>query len=177
MAYWEDPPGRRNIRLPRRAYRSGDAFLVTIGAVGRIAIFDDPRIAGVVVRHLDSALRTRGGPVDACCLMPNHLHLLLAAVPDVVTWVGRFKAATTTAARRAGIRSSLWQRSFHDRCLPRRHGFVEAAARYIIDNPVRAGLATRWDEWPYTRVVLGRRGGVTNDPDRSELATRPTPGR
>ncbi len=71
----------------------------------------------------------------------------------MVAWVATFKAATTTAARTAGFARQLWQRRFYDRCLSRHGESVEAATIYVTENPVRAGLVDRAEDWPYTRVA------------------------
>jgi hypothetical protein len=41
-----------------------------------------------------------------------------------------------------------WRQGVFDRLL-RRDEFVGSKWEYIRENPVRAGLVTRWEEWPY----------------------------
>ena len=45
----------------------------------------------------------------------------------------------------AGIR---WQRDFFDHRLRDDENFTDKA-NYILKNPVRAGLAARFEDWPY----------------------------
>ncbi len=42
----------------------------------------------------------------------------------------------------------VWQRSFFDHAL-RDEESLEAVARYIVSNPVRAGLVEDWRDYPF----------------------------
>ena len=81
-------------------------------------------------------------------LMPDHLHMLVG-IPgnaDLSNLLRDFKRVTATIAR------IHWQRNFFDHRL--RHDESEAEkSEYIRQNPVRAGLISAEDEWPY--VLLG----------------------
>ena len=73
--------------------------------------------------------------------MPDHVHVLLfgeSDVSDLRASVKRFKQMTSFAHKRAhGV--ELWQPGYHEHIL-RDDEATEAAARYIPENPVRAGL-------------------------------------
>lgn len=76
--------------------------------------------------------------------MPDHLHAI-SAIPyggKLAETIRNWKRLT---ARNHGI---LWQRNFFDHRL-RPAENLELKARYIRDNPVRAGLADRAEDWPY----------------------------
>jgi putative transposase len=77
-------------------------------------------------------------------LMPDHLHMLAIFGPDanMSKVVRSWKRYT---ARHVGIR---WQRDFFDHRL-RSDESLEEKAAYILNNPVRAGLVTRSEDWPY----------------------------
>jgi REP element-mobilizing transposase RayT len=146
------PPQRKNIRLPAEAYRTGDPFHVDVCTADRRPVFRDSRLAGMVARRLNAQLRESGGPVLAYCLMHEHLHLEIVADPDLVLWVRLFKSATAAQAARLGLQGRLWQRGFHDRCLTRTDETLADVARYIVKNPVRAGLVQRAEDWPCSRI-------------------------
>ena len=81
--------------------------------------------------------------VDAYCLMPNHVHLVL--VPSDMC--GLTKALTETHRRytlainaRENWRGCLWQGRFFSVPLDERH--YDNAIRYVEMNPVRAGLCS-----------------------------------
>ena len=91
----------------------------------------------------------------AWVLMPDHAHWLLqlGESADLAAAVNRLKSGSTRAANRTlGRNGPLWAHAFHDRAL-RRDEDVMAVARYIIANPLRAGLVTRVGEYPFWNAV------------------------
>ena len=77
-------------------------------------------------------------------LMPDHLHALISINGDqsLAKTIGNFKRATN---KFAGV---IWQRNFFDHRL-RDDGGPIGKESYIRQNPVRAGLVTNADDWPY----------------------------
>ena len=58
------------------------------------------------------------------------------------------KSLSTKAVRHAsGGNSVLWQRGFHDRALRREEDLVRMA-RYVVANPLRAGLVEKLGDYP-----------------------------
>jgi putative transposase len=82
--------------------------------------------------------------LDLMLLMPDHLHALIAidGEASLSKIISDFKRAT---AKFGGIR---WQRNFFDHRL-RHDESLEEKAAYIMNNPVRAGLAQNSEDWPY----------------------------
>jgi putative transposase len=63
--------------------------------------------------------------------------------------VGAFKGRVAKHVNAALQRSGpLWQHGFHDHAV-RREEDVEQITRYVIENPVRAGLVRTIAEYPY----------------------------
>jgi REP element-mobilizing transposase RayT len=84
----------------------------------------------------------------ACCLMPDHLHWLIADAASMSQLVHSFKSYSTYAARTLGYRSKVWQRSYWDHVLRRDEDLI-AVAEYIVLNPVREGMVRDFREYPY----------------------------
>jgi putative transposase len=87
--------------------------------------------------------------------MPDHAHVLALGVADeanVIRFMQRFKQVTGFRYKRR-CAGALWQHSFYDKAL-RRDEDVLIAAGYVLGNPVRAGLMTADDVWPYQGGVL-----------------------
>ena len=104
------------------------------------------------------------------CLMPNHVHMI--AVPKDTNGLARlFGTAHHRYAKRVNAmhdwRGHLWQERFYSVVMDESHTL--AAMRYIEQNPVRAGLCGRADEWPWSSVHANL--GNRNDPiiDTSEI--------
>jgi len=79
-----------------------------------------------------------------CLLMPDHLHALISfpATESMAKVVRNFKEHT---AKRSSVN---WQRDFFDHRL-RDERNLQLKADYIRQNPVRAGLTSSADQWPY----------------------------
>jgi REP element-mobilizing transposase RayT len=82
--------------------------------------------------------------------MPDHLHLLVMGTrPDA--HLPRF---VNIAKQHSGYEfakatgSRLWDTGYYDRVL-RDSEATEAVARYILSNPVRAGLVTSVADYPF----------------------------
>ena len=86
----------------------------------------------------------------AFVVMPDHFHWLLQLTGSrsLSTIVN---AAKSGSARRINAildsRRQLWQKGFYDRAI-RRDEDVESIARYIVTNPLRAGLVESLSEYP-----------------------------
>ena len=102
----------------------------------------------------------------AWCLMPNHLHLIL--IPRSPEGL---RKALGEAHRRYSRRINaahdwtgyLWQGRIAS--YPMADAHLLAAVRYVELNPVRAGLAKRAEDWPWSSArahVGGRADGLTD---------------
>lgn len=85
-------------------------------------------------------------------LMPDHLHVMVAlgTTESLPRLLQRVKAVTAHAVNRELGRSNgtVWMPGYHDRAL-RRQDDMRVIARYLIANPLRAGLATSVCAYPY----------------------------
>lgn len=87
----------------------------------------------------------------AYCLMPNHVHLI-AVPPDKTSMSPAIGEAHRRYTRhinfREGWRGYLWQGRFASYVMNQR--YLLACVRYIENNPVRAGLVGKPEEWPWS---------------------------
>ena len=79
--------------------------------------------------------------VPAYCLMPDHVHLLLEGTTDEADLREAVRAWKQLVgyAWKSQTKAHLWQTGFHDRVL-REGDDTRAVVRYLLNNPVRAGL-------------------------------------
>src|SRR5277367_1716111 len=104
-----------------------------------------------------------GVAVWGYCLMPNHIHLIMVPHDEA----GLREALGETHRRytrrvnfREGWRGHLWQGRFAS--VPMDEPHLLACARYVELNPVRARLAGRAEDWPWSSVhahLAGRDDG------------------
>ena len=91
--------------------------------------------------------------VWAYCLMPNHVHLLLT--PGEPQGLGRavgeaHRRYTNFVNARGRWSGHLFQSRFASVAMDEDH--LLAAVRYVSLNPVRARLAARAEQWPWSSV-------------------------
>ena len=82
-------------------------------------------------------------------VMPDHVHALISFPPSgkpLDSIISKWKEWT---AKKLGI---VWQRDFFEHRLRKEESFREKAD-YVLENPVRAGLAKRWEDWPYMFIA------------------------
>lgn len=141
---------RSHLLRKGRFSEPGRAYLITTVTHGRERLFTDWRLRRVVVRELVAA------PVEtlAWVLMPEHLHwLLVLGEADLGTVVGAMKSRSALAVNRALERKGpLWQKGYHDH-LVRREEDLRALARYLVANPIRAGLVEQVGDYPLWDAV------------------------
>ena len=132
------------------------AYMVTTVTAGREKVFADLFSGRILVNCLRSQHDL--GQVDslAFVVMPDHLHWLLvlrqgASLSSVMRAVkGRSSRLIGDYRRDAPATSPhkpLWQEGFHDHAL-RKDEDLQAAARYVVANPLRAGVVSRIGDYP-----------------------------
>ena len=95
------------------------------------------------------------------CVMPNHVHVLIRQEPGfpLAEIVRSWKVFTAREAnailRRTG---RFWMREYHDRCI-RDENHLAVAVAYIRNNPVKAGLCERAEDWPWSSATGMRTSG------------------
>jgi REP element-mobilizing transposase RayT len=80
--------------------------------------------------------------------MPDHFHALVCPTKDREAKIAQFSAGLKRFVRSQTQAAWKWQEGVFDRLL-RRDEFAESKWFYIRENPVRAGLVERWEDWPY----------------------------
>lgn len=124
-------------------------YLLTATTEGRETLFTDLAIGRLVVAELKAAQQDDLAESLAWVLMPDHLHWLIAlqhgSLSDLMRRIkGRSAKRINQLTKRQG---KLWQDGFHDRALRREEDLLPAA-RYIVANPLRAGLVSRVGDYP-----------------------------
>ena len=100
---------------------------------------------------LAQACRSNGVEVWSYCLMPNHVHLILAPSDET----GLSRAVGETHRRYSGyinarlrVTGHLFQGRFG--CVAMDESHLMAAFRYVALNPVKAKLAATAADWPWS---------------------------
>ena len=141
------------MRLEEASYSSPEmVYFATLCARDKGILFLDPELARAVVESLLWCRASDHFRIYAYCLMPDHLHIAVSPNESGICLsksVGVFKSYTTRESWKFGFTGQLWQRSWYDH-IARRDEDVIAICRYILENPLRKGLISESDEWPYS---------------------------
>ncbi|WP_271104573.1 REP-associated tyrosine transposase [Pseudomonas tohonis] len=132
---------RDDLRIGRfSAY--GQLYHITATTEGRQPLFADLACARLAIGEMRRLQDQRLLESLAWVLMPDHLHWLLRlqgplSLSQVIKLLkGR---SSKRLGEQLGTGRRIWQRGFHDRAL-RREEDLQQVARYIVANPLRAGL-------------------------------------
>lgn len=83
--------------------------------------------------------------------MPDHLHAIvqLGKTESLAVLIKRVKCVTAGIANAIDRRHGpVWMSGYHDRALRSDENLL-AAARYLLGNPVRAGLVRQVADYPH----------------------------
>lgn len=134
-----------------RCSLSRQIYCVTTVTRDRVPIFNGLTAARLLIRELRRL--DDSGVVDslAWVVMPDHLHWMIQLHDH---WP-LFRVVKTIKARSAlainahlDLHGSLWQRAYYDRAA-RKDDDVCQLARYLIANPLRAGLVEHIGDYPH----------------------------
>jgi len=146
----EEPTRRHGKDLRKgRVSLPGQVYHITTVTFDREPVFSDLRSARILVGALRAAQGRDEAATLAFVIMPDHMHWLmqLGADASLAKVVGAVKAVTAH-----GIGRRVWQDGFHDHALRQEEDLAEVA-RYIVANPVRAGLVERVGDYPHWDAV------------------------
>ena len=117
----------------------------------------DKRIAGIVAE----ALHHRDGKrfrLDAYSIMPNHVHSVFAPLTQTDTpeslssIMHSLKRNTARRANQLLDRSgAFWEHESFDHYVRNRAEWLRIV-KYVLENPVKAGLVHKWEDWPWNYV-------------------------
>ena len=147
-------PGHQALRRGRVSL-SGHVYHVTTTTHLRRPVFADFVLARIAIRSLNAPALLRECELITWVLMPDHLHVLvqLGESENLVRYVERTKCAIARSVNRhAGTSGRFWQRAFHDHLI-RAEEDLKNVARYIVRNPLRAGLVKRAGEYPHWDAI------------------------
>lgn len=161
---------RKKHRLPIASYTASDCeFFFTMCARHHGEPFVNPNLAQAIVDSLLWRKQYHNWKLYCYTLMPDHLHFLVQLPPHqirtmnagargivpegILDHIGNFKKYTTTQVWwKSGGVGQLWQKSSYDRVI-RYNQSVAPVVHYILENPVRKGLVTYWQDYPYSAIV------------------------
>ena len=148
----------RHLRRLDRIWIPGAVYFVTLCVRDCRQILVAAATEAILRSEWESAKDRHGWLVGRYVIMPDHVHFFCAeraegAIHSLSRFVGSWKEWT---AKEMGsvcsIPTPVWQERFFDHLLRSDESYSEKWA-YVRENPVRAGLVLRWEEWPFQGFV------------------------
>ena len=142
---------RRSLRLLGFDYLGCQRYFLTYGTLARARHFTERDAVTLASTQFLRAAAEQRFEILTYCFMPDHVHLLIEAQDDG----SNGKAFIASSKQYSGYYfkartgQKLWQRDSFERVLRDTEGSL-AVARYILANPVRAGLVERPFDYPFS---------------------------
>ncbi|WP_179538450.1 MULTISPECIES: REP-associated tyrosine transposase [Pseudomonadaceae] len=126
----------------------GQVYLITTVTLNRKPVFADFHQARKLINIIKQDALAGTHTTLSYVLMPDHLHWLFQLRQGTLSQlVGRVKSLSSRH-----IGEPIWQKGFHDHAV-RREDDVLHIARYIVANPLRAGLVKRIGDYPHWDAI------------------------
>jgi REP-associated tyrosine transposase len=141
--------------LPHFDYIGLHRYSLRFCTMQREHVFVTQPVVDLVLEQFLRARSESGIALITYCFMPDHVHLLIAGTSETADC----KRFIALAKQYSGFyykkqhRRRLWQRYGFERVL-RNDEATLAVARYIIENPVRAGLVSDPRDYPFLRSLV-----------------------
>jgi putative transposase len=137
---------------PKHRTAPGTSYFVTTKCWQGRTVFQVPENAEILIKTLLHYRDRKVFALHEFVVMSDHLHLLLT--PSSTTSLERamqfIKGGSSYQIRKKrNQKMEMWQVSFYDWTI-RDHNDWQAKIEYIHDNPVRAKLVEKPQDWPYS---------------------------
>jgi len=157
----------KNLRIGRQS-TPDQIYMITTVTHERRKLFDDFSSGRLVVRALQTI--EPSAETLAFVVMPDHMHWLMQlknrySLSQTIQYVKSYSARTiNTEMNRKG---AIWSKGYFEHAL-RREEDVISCARYIVANPLRAGLVEQIGDYPLLGCEMV--GGLKIKKTRPEVA-------
>jgi putative transposase len=125
-------------------------YLLTFVTFNRDKAFIDAAAVDLVLAQFRRAGTEKKFEIVVYCAMPDHVHLVVEGLSDA----SDLKAFVKLAKQYSGFyyahvnRTKLWQHGINDHIVRDDVDFLDRV-RYVVNNPVAAGLAARPEDYPF----------------------------
>ena len=114
---------------------------------------ENPEIAQIVAKKIHE-YDGKYYDLIAYCIMPNHVHLLFDTANYENTNISQTMklikgGSAYLCNRKLQRKGNFWQEESYDHYV-RNAKELENIIRYIVQNPVKAGLVEDWEKWEFT---------------------------
>jgi REP-associated tyrosine transposase len=126
-------------------------YFVTFNTHRRRRLLDNDTVHTQLIEFANNGV-TRGVAIGRYVIMPDHVHLFARGARDypLTQWMRLLKRSLSRAIAAAWPH---WQKGFFDHLIRHSESYAEKW-EYVRQNPVRAGLVTKPEDWPYQGEIV-----------------------
>ena len=152
----------KHLRRLDRVWVDCPIYFITTCTLDRQPILGSGDVASILVQEWRTAHDRNGWAVGRYTIMPEHVHFFCRAELNgapleifMQKWkqwtskrIGREIARIPIATAVRKNKGTLWQEEFFDHVLRSTESYTQKW-EYVKENPVRAGLVKKADDWPF----------------------------
>jgi REP element-mobilizing transposase RayT len=142
----------KHLRRLERTWVASPLYFVTTCTLRRRKVLAEKRVAEILVEEWQAARERHGWTVGRYVIMPDHVHFFCAAqlkTRKLQAFIQKWKEwSSKRASRELQMPAGLWQEEFFDHVL-RSNESYNKKWEYVRQNPVRAGLVSAAEDWPW----------------------------
>ena len=126
------------------------SYFVTCTVSGRRPVFKDDSCAQIMQYCIEQLEEEKQLHWYGWVIMPDHIHGLCSLLCDDLSKTMKLLKGRSARALNELMqdKGQVWQPGYYDHGL-RQDEAVEPIVNYIINNPVRAGLVEKSEQWPW----------------------------
>ena len=129
-------------------------YFCTLCVARRKPVLARPNVHNAFRSHALRGQKEFGVAVGRYVIMPDHLHLFVRLPPEMrLTYWVRGMKRTIRETVHVDTGESFWQEGFFDHLLRSSESYAQKW-QYVFENPVRAGLVSRAEDWPYSGEIV-----------------------
>jgi REP element-mobilizing transposase RayT len=150
-------PEHRHLRRLDSVWIEPAIYFLTLCARDRRPILANPETVAILRDEFTGAPGRHGWRVGRYVVMPDHLHFFCASdetpgAASLSRFVGAFKEWSAKRMVTLGARPPIWQKQFFDHILRSGESYL-GKWFYVRENPVRAGLVAKAEDWPHAGEI------------------------
>ena len=151
---------RQHLRRLDYVWRAPPIYFITTCTAARRPLLANEAVDRILRDEFAAAADRYGWLVGRFTIMPDHLHVFCAPggsreATSMAIFVGGLKQwSAKRIAKSLSVDPPIWQAEFFDHLLRSQESY-EDKWRYVVENPVRAGLVARSQDWQFAGEIHG----------------------
>ena len=137
-------------RVPGFPYTGPYRYFLTFCTRDRTRVFTSREAVGSALEQIRRTAAAERFAIIAYCFMPDHVHLLVEGThgDSDLRRFAKLAKQRSGAAHAQATGERLWQEGYYEHVL-RVEENTRGVARYLLENPVRAGLVASPCDYPF----------------------------